>query len=178
MVAEHAGKLMRIGARHLTILCLLGSLGCGGDPETAGLHRRDAPQPAGQVASPQVQVGTAAANRSSGRGSRGDGADDVLALRQRVVEAGRDVPAPRLLQRVEPQYAECQTKGEPVGRVLLEILVDTEGRVGEVRPIRSATVCSERVVIEAVQRWRFEPTISGGERVWVRCTYSVAPHFR
>ncbi len=81
-----------------------------------------------------------------------------------------DVP-PRAVHRVPPSYPpKARAKGV-TGEVVLSLLVETDGRVSEVR-VESAQPAGlfERAAQEAVRRWRFQPARYQGKpvRVWAR----------
>ena len=78
------------------------------------------------------------------------------------IRVGGDITAPRLVHRVEPEYPLLAQHGQVQGVVILEATVDREGRVDEVRVLRSYSVLDEAAVA-AVQQWRYEPLMLNGE---------------
>jgi protein TonB len=70
--------------------------------------------------------------------------------------------------RVIPEYPEVARQARMEGTVLLQVHVGTDGRVHDVRIMRSAGVF-DGAAEEAVRRWRFRPALANGRpvAVWV-----------
>lgn len=70
--------------------------------------------------------------------------------------------------RIEPTYPEFAREAQIRGKVTLHVLVNTEGRVRDIRVIHGVTGLNEAAV-DAVKRWVFRPATSGGKpvAVWV-----------
>jgi len=77
------------------------------------------------------------------------------------VRIGGVVVAPALVRRVEPEYPTIAVAAHLEGLVILEATVDTEGRVQEVRILRSRGLL-DKAAIEAVSRWRYAPLLLNG----------------
>lgn len=78
-----------------------------------------------------------------------------------------DSPPQRIAeQSPAPQYpASALRKGER-GVVLLNVLVDSQGRPSRVSVAeRSGSRALDRAAVDAVQRWRFQPALSAGQPV-------------
>jgi protein TonB len=75
---------------------------------------------------------------------------------------------PQLVFQVKPVYPEFAVQAQVEGTVLLWALVETDGRVGQVRVQRSVPLLDEAAVA-AVRRWRFTPALASEKpvRVWV-----------
>ena len=65
--------------------------------------------------------------------------------------------APRLLSQVKPTYTTDALAAKIQGTVWLEVVVTPEGRIGDVRVIRSLETGLDAQAIAAVRQWRFEP---------------------
>jgi len=61
------------------------------------------------------------------------------------------------------------------GRLVLDIEVDAKGGVGRVRVVTSVHPAIDRVAVQAVRSWRFDPARSCGKAV--ASTYMVARTF-
>jgi protein TonB len=61
------------------------------------------------------------------------------------------------------------------GRVLIECVIDTGGRVAEARVV-SGTPLLDQAALDAVRQWRYRPTLLDGVPVAVQMTVTV--HFR
>jgi protein TonB len=80
---------------------------------------------------------------------------------------GGAVVAPALLHRVEPVYPRAAVAARVEGVVVLEAIVDVEGRVQEVKVLRPVSLLNEAAV-EALKQWRYAPlTIKGVASPWV-----------
>jgi TonB family protein len=77
------------------------------------------------------------------------------------VVAGRDVPAPRRLEGGAPERPEVARMAGVTGVVLLEVLLDEGGKPMEIKVVR-AVPALDKAAIDAVIRWRYEPTLVDG----------------
>jgi len=77
------------------------------------------------------------------------------------VRIGGDVRAPALLERVEPEYPSLAVRAQVQGVVILEAVVDRNGRVEDVRVLRSIPLLNA-AAIEAVRKWRYSPLLLNG----------------
>lgn len=77
---------------------------------------------------------------------------------------------PRVTKKVDPEYSELALAMGVSGTVYAQLLVDTEGRVRDVRidPKRSIPLLNESV-IAAARQWMFKPALANGHpvAVWV-----------
>jgi TonB family protein len=89
---------------------------------------------------------------------------------------GSGVTPPRLLHEVKPDYTEEARRRGLSGEVVLEVVVQRDGRVGSVRVIQGLGSGLDRRAIDAVRQWRFAP----GERLGtpVDVVVEVAVEFR
>jgi len=86
--------------------------------------------------------------------------------------AGTDVPVPKLIKQVKPTYpAEAQAQGIR-GIVILDVLIDTSGKVASVDVIRSIPLLDEAAA-SAVRKWEYEVTKVDGKPVQVRLTQPI-----
>ena len=86
--------------------------------------------------------------------------------------AGTDVPAPKRTRFVAPAYpAEAQARGQR-GIVILEIVVDEEGKVASADVIRSVPPFDE-AALAAARQWEYEVTKVDGQPVRVRVTVPI-----
>jgi protein TonB len=107
--------------------------------------------------------------------------DGAVATRERSEAPGEAVPIAaerattpaRLLAFASPEYpAEARAQGIEA-RVVLEIVVDTAGRVKSARVARSAAPGFERAALAAMRSYRFAPAKLEGRAVTVRMPWSV-----
>lgn len=78
------------------------------------------------------------------------------------VRIGGQVSAPALVHRVEPEYPAIAVAAHIEGMVILDATVDSDGRVTDVRILRSRGFL-DKVAIEAVKQWRYQPLTLNGQ---------------
>jgi protein TonB len=81
------------------------------------------------------------------------------------IRVGGRVPQPELLHRVEPEYPRAAVDARMQGVVILETVVDEDGRVLEARVLRSAGETLDRAALTAIRQWRYAPLELNGTRV-------------
>ena len=72
---------------------------------------------------------------------------------------------PVLLYKKEPEYTAEARKAKYQGTVLLDVVIDVSGRVGDVHVARSLGLGLDEKAIEAVKQWRFRPAMKDGRAV-------------
>ncbi len=90
-----------------------------------------------------------------------------------VFRVGGGVSAPQALYRPDPEYSEEARKAKYSGSVLLQIIVDVEGKARDIKVVKSLGMGLDEKAIEAVQKWKFKPGMSGGKPVNTRATIEV-----
>jgi protein TonB len=88
------------------------------------------------------------------------------------VRVGGRVHEPRKLKAVPPVYPEAARDARLEGVVVLECLIDPQGRVSEVKVLRGVPLLEEAAV-EAVRQWIYTPTLMDGVPVPVLMTVTV-----
>jgi len=83
-------------------------------------------------------------------------------------EPGNGISWPEKLVEVKPKYTPDAMRTKTQGVVRLEIVVLENGRVGDVRVIRSLTPDLDLAAIAAAKQWQFVPAKQGGKPVAVR----------
>ncbi|MBN2343080.1 MAG: energy transducer TonB [Deltaproteobacteria bacterium] len=76
--------------------------------------------------------------------------------------------APTFKSKAEPSYPESAREAELEGVVVLEVLIDKNGRVVQVKVLKTPGGGLEGAAISAVRRSLFEPGIAGGKAVPVK----------
>src|SRR4029453_709051 len=95
-----------------------------------------------------------------------------LAVAQDVKQAGTDVPPPKRTKFVAPAYPpEAQAAGLR-GIVILELIVNVQGKVETVNVVRSVPPFDD-AAIAAVKQWEYEITKVDGQPVRVRLTVPI-----
>ena len=93
--------------------------------------------------------------------------DGVTAAR-----VGGAVRAPTKLVDVKPVYPEHALRANVQGVVIIEIVIDTHGRVRDARILRSIPGLDD-AALEAVRQWEFTPTVLDGVPVPLAMTVTV-----
>jgi protein TonB len=78
----------------------------------------------------------------------------------------------KLIFRPEPVYSELARRVRVSGTVVLDVQIDEEGNVSDVRVLSGHPLLAGAAV-EAVRRWRYTPTVLNGEPVPVVATVTV-----
>ena len=89
---------------------------------------------------------------------------------------GGGIEPPRLLHEIRPNYTEDARRRGLKGEVLLEIVVQRDGTVGDVRILQSLGNGLDQSAVEAVRQWRFAPARRLGAPV--AALVEVAVEFR
>ncbi|HET9314480.1 MAG TPA: TonB family protein, partial [Vicinamibacteria bacterium] len=96
----------------------------------------------------------------------------AAAFAQEIKQAGTEVAPPKRTKFVAPVYPpEAQASGQR-GIVILELVVDTQGKVESVTVVRSVPPFDE-AASAAVRQWEYEVTRVGGNPVKVRLTVPI-----
>ena len=69
--------------------------------------------------------------------------------------------APALVRHVAPVYPDLAVRAQVQGVVILEALVDRDGRVEDVKVLRSIPLL-DAAAVEAVRQWRYSPLLLNG----------------
>jgi protein TonB len=78
------------------------------------------------------------------------------------VRVGGNISTPALLHRVEPEYPAMAVSARLQGISILEAVVDEQGRVADVRVLRTANALLDRAAIAAVRQWQYAPLTLNG----------------
>jgi TonB family protein len=89
------------------------------------------------------------------------------------IRVGGDVAAPKKLHHVDPRYTEIARKARVEGVVIVEAIIDRQGNVTEVKVLKSLPMGLDQSAVEAIQKWRFEPSMLNGKPVPVRYNLTV-----
>jgi protein TonB len=80
------------------------------------------------------------------------------------VRVGGNITTPALIRRVEPFYPDFAVRAGMEGVAILEAVVDEEGRVVEVRVLRTAGAPLDHAALAAVRQWQYTPLVLNGIR--------------
>jgi TonB family protein len=90
-----------------------------------------------------------------------------------LYRVGGGVSAPRPVYDPDPEYSEEARRAKFQGIVLLWVVVGPDGRPRDVRVQRSLGMGLDEKALEAVRRWRFEPSMLDGRAVAVQVNIEV-----
>ena len=91
---------------------------------------------------------------------------------RRPLKIGGAIRAPQRIAASPPVYPQMAISARVEGRVVLEALIDEQGRVGGVRILRSVPLL-DAAAADAVRTWRYTPTLLNGVPVSVLMTVTV-----
>lgn len=89
---------------------------------------------------------------------------------------GSGIEAPEIVREVKPDYTEEARRRNLTGDVVLEIVVRSDGRVGNVKVVRGLGSGLDQRAVDAVRQWTFKPARRHGTPVDV--LVEVAVEFR
>ena len=90
-----------------------------------------------------------------------------------VYRIGGGMSAPVPIFRAAPEYSEEARKAKWQGAVLLQVTVDENGIPQDIKVIRPLRMGLDQKAIEAVQQWRFKPTLLNGKPVSVSANIEI-----
>ncbi len=90
-----------------------------------------------------------------------------------VYELGDGVTAPKAIYMPNPEYAESARKKKIKGNVTLAMIVTAEGKVRDLKIIKSLDKDLDKQALAAVSTWRFEPATKDGKPVAVHLSADV-----
>ena len=79
---------------------------------------------------------------------------------------------PRKIVDVRPGYPEIARAARVEGTVIMEAVLDTNGRVTQLRVLKTVPML-EHAAVDAVRQWRYTPSLYGGHPVSVLMTITV-----
>ncbi len=90
-----------------------------------------------------------------------------------VFRVGGGVSAPQVIYKMDPEDSEQVRKAKYQGTVVLNLVVQRDGTVRDIRVIQSLGLGLDEKAIEAVKQWRFRPGEKNGTPVDVRAVIEV-----
>jgi protein TonB len=90
-----------------------------------------------------------------------------------VVDAWVEIDPPTPVSRVEPRYTEAARRAGVQGVVILGLIIDPDGAVESITVHRGLPLGLTQNAVQAVEQWRFTPSVFHGRKVSVRYTLTV-----
>lgn len=94
----------------------------------------------------------------------------------KAIHQSSEVVLPHLISRTEPIYTPEARKARVSGIVIVEVIIDTTGRIVAARILKALPMGLSEAAVEAVKKWRFKPATRHGEAVAV--FYNLTVNFR
>lgn len=128
------------------------------------------------IGDPRGVLGPASDGHGHGRGI-GDGNGDGIGSGDRdgasIFSPGGGVSMPGVIFDPEPEYTDEARRLKQQGNVVLACVVGSDGRVHDARVQRALGLGLDEKAIEAVRKWRFEPSRYNGKPVAVKIMVEV-----
>jgi len=130
----------------------------------------------GAIGDPRGVLGPTSDGPGHGRGI-GDGDGNGIGSGDRngasIFSPGGGVSMPRVIFDPEPEYTDEARRLKQQGNVVLACVVGADGRVHDARVQRALGLGLDEKAIEAVRRWKFEPSRYNGKPVAVKIMVEV-----
>jgi len=91
-------------------------------------------------------------------------------------QAAKQIQEPVLIHKVEAVYPELAAQARVEGIVILEFTVGIDGRVSNVKIVRSIPIL-DNAAIEAVKQWKYKPGLVNGKPAAFPVTTSIRLSF-
>ena len=92
---------------------------------------------------------------------------------RKPIRQGGDIRPPAKIRHVAPVYPPIALASRVEGVVILEVVIGENGRVQDVRVLRSRPLL-DQAAVDAVRQWQFTPTLLNGEPVPIVMTVTVS----
>jgi len=90
-----------------------------------------------------------------------------------VYKVGPAVSTPKLIRKIEPQYTEQARDAKHQGAVVLQVVVEEDGKIRQAKVLKSLGLGLDEKAVEAVKQWEFEPALRDGKPVKVQATIEI-----
>jgi D-alanyl-D-alanine dipeptidase len=90
-----------------------------------------------------------------------------------VYKVGGGITAPKPIDTPDPTFTRAMKNSHMSGTVLVEAMLDSEGKVSEPKVVRGLDPDFDAQAIEAVQKWKFQPALKQGVPVAVKIAIEV-----
>ncbi|MDY7093458.1 MAG: energy transducer TonB [Acidobacteriota bacterium] len=89
------------------------------------------------------------------------------------IHVGGDVSAPVKISSPPPQYTEIARKARIQGVVIVQAIINKDGRVENVKVLKGLPMGLDQAAVDAIKKWRFEPATLNGKPVTVYYNLTV-----
>ena len=87
--------------------------------------------------------------------------------------SGPGAAAPRPIYHPNPPYPAAASKDRVTGEVMMQAVVDANGRVQDVRVLRSLRQDLDQAAVDTFRQWRFEPARKDGQPMAAQITVTM-----
>ncbi|MGD0298827.1 MAG: TonB family protein [Bryobacteraceae bacterium] len=94
-------------------------------------------------------------------------------VKSNALRIGSGVTAPKVLNKMEPEYTEEGRVAKYQGTVVLTVEIDPSGLAQNIRIIKGLGFGLDENAVTAVQQWQFQPATKDGAAVTVQATIEV-----
>ena len=101
--------------------------------------------------------------------------DPTLGTRAKPVRIGGNIQPPRAIYSPQPMYPTLARQAKIQGAVQINAIIDAEGNVVEMKVVSGHALLLQNA-LDAVSKWKYQPTILNGTPVAVELIVTV--HFR
>lgn len=92
---------------------------------------------------------------------------------EQVYRIGKDVAAPKLVKKLEPEYTQAARDAKIQGTVLVVAVIGTDGHARDLKVERHLDPGLDENAVRAIEQWQFEPGKRKGKPVSVQARIEV-----
>jgi TonB family protein len=93
-----------------------------------------------------------------------------------VCKVGRDVTPPKAVYNPVPEFTDGARRKKIQGIVILDLIVNSDGTVRDVKVAKSLEPGLDRQAIATVGKWRFQPATKDGKPAAVKISVETSFH--
>ncbi len=86
------------------------------------------------------------------------------------------VVLPHQTHNADPEYSEFARRKHIQGTVVLEVTVKADGKIADVKVVRSLELSLDQSAVDAVRQWKFDPATVEGKPIPIRLNVEVSFH--
>ena len=90
-----------------------------------------------------------------------------------IPPTGGDITPPRVVKQTRPKYPQDAFDQKIEGEVVIEVMIDTKGRVTNTRVIKSVPGL-DKAAVDSLKKWRFRPALKNGIPIAFRAHLPVS----
>jgi protein TonB len=124
------------------------------------------------IAAPTISTGNTDANAAGLDSGLGMGGSKQPAVPEVPLPTGGDVKSAKLISSVAPQYPALAKNQHVAGNVIIDALIDPNGRVSAMKVISGPTLLHQ-AAMDALKQWKYQPASLDGKAVAMHLTVTV-----